>query len=369
MIRNLKGKLQALAESQSAKPAPRAEEACFVRDEAEPLSLYEGLLDVTDEHARIMTLGEPRPFDIRRTLFLDTETTGLGGAGTVAFLIGVGFVEGERFVTRLILMRDYSQEANQLSLLADMMDDMNWIVSFNGKSFDVPLLRGRFIMQGLRHRWRELEHLDLLHAARRVWKPRLVKCSLQRLERELLGIERDDDLPGAEVPGRFFEYLKTGRFSLLDDVLRHNTQDVRTLARLLVALARTYDCAEEQVDMLDVFALGRSLHRAGEIERARRCFTVASVGVTASQARVALANSYRRQGEWESARGVYESMAERGEGGSFAYIALAILAEHREHDAGKAMTLTREAMRRAKVDEIPELEKRRKRLQRKLGGG
>ncbi|MDR1598580.1 MAG: ribonuclease H-like domain-containing protein [Oscillospiraceae bacterium] len=366
MIRNLKGKLQALAQPPLAEPAPVVEEACFVRDSAEPLSSYPGLLDVTAESVRVMTLGDSRPFDIDRTLFLDTETTGLAGSGTVAFLISVGFIEGGKFVTRLLLMRDYSQEYNQLSLLADLMDGMDWIVTFNGKSFDVPLLRGRFIMQGLRRRWRELNHIDLLHASRRVWKPRLVSCTLQRLESELLGVTRVDDLPGADVPARFFEYLKTGRFGLLEDVMRHNTQDARTLARLLAKLSRTYGQAEEQTDMLDVLALGRSLYRAGEIERARRCFSVASVGATAGMARVALAESYRRGGSWEQARGVYERMAEYGEGGAFPYVALAVLAERRERNPGKALLLTREAMRRARDDELPGLEKRRERLQRKL---
>lgn len=361
----MRGKLQLLTQSSQPRAEPPTEESCYVRDESEPLSAYKGLTDVTAEHVRVMTLGESQPFDIRRALFLDTETTGFSGSGTIAFLIGAGFIEGDRFVTRLMLTRDYPQEPNQLNLLADLMDDMDWIVTFNGKSFDAPLLRGRFIMQGLRPRWRELNHIDLLHASRRVWKPRLERCTLQRLESALLGIEREDDLPGADVPARFFEYLKTGRFSLLDDVMRHNTQDVRTLALLLTALARAYDQAEEQPSALDVLALGRSLHRAGDIERARRCFSVASVGATAGMARVALADSYKRGGAWEQARGVYERMIDCGEGGAFPYTALAMLAEHRERDIDKAMVLTREAIRRASADELPGLEKRRARLQRK----
>ncbi|MDR1569616.1 MAG: ribonuclease H-like domain-containing protein [Oscillospiraceae bacterium] len=431
MIRNLESKLRKLAESadrgadlcpasfgeaglsrarESNAPAPAVETACWARDETTPLREFDGLLDVTVEHARLLRGesaggglsdsskisgvsdevpreassgmgrrdGVPRDldgsfdsfdsFNVRRALFVDTETTGLRGSGTVAFLIGVGWLEGERFVTRQLLMRDYSQESSQLNIYADMLQDAEWIVSFNGKSFDVPLLRDRFIMNRLTARWRELPQLDLLHAARRVWKLRLGSCTLQRLESEIMGMPREDDLPGSLIPERYFEYLRTSDFSLLEDILLHNARDVRSLALLLGKLARTYDGAHSQESPLDVYALGRSLDRAGETERARQCYKRAAATAEASErARAALAESYRKSGEWLDARAVLEQMTFAGEGGVKPYVELAKLSEHRQHNAADALRLTRAAMMRALPGELPDLEKRRRRLIRKLG--
>lgn len=366
MIRNLRDKLNAISVN---KPPPKpVETACLVRDTAAPLSDYPGLLEVGNWHARLLG-GPDVPFDPRRALFLDTETTGLGGAGTVAFLVGAGFVQGERFVVRQLLMRDYPQERSLLTLLAELMADYDWVVSFNGKSFDMPLLRGRFTLQRMDEAWRDLCQLDLLHPARRTWKLRLDRCNLQRLEQELLGLIRTDDLPGAEVPRRFFDYLKVGDMGLLEDVLRHNLQDIRTLALLLTRLAQCHERAEEQESLLDVFSLGRSLHKAGEIARARRCFQVASVGKLASQARLQLAASYRRTREVEAEQAVYEQMTLYGEGGAEPYVRLAMLAEHRHKDPRKALSYTRQAMLAADPAQMPELERRRARLTRKIERG
>ena len=93
----------------------------------------------------------------------------------------------------------------------------------------------------MRHRWREMENLDLLQPSRRIWKLRLGSCRLSRLEELVLGMPRTDDLPGSEVPQRYFEYLKSGELSLLDDIIRHNRQDIATLATLLVKLCQIYD--------------------------------------------------------------------------------------------------------------------------------
>ena len=355
MIRNLREKLNTLSTSPK-KPLRIAETVCWVRDTEAPLANFDA---VNAWHARILGING---FNPRRALFLDTETTGLGGAGTVAFLIGAGFAQGDRFVVRQFLMRDYGQEASQLQLFAELASDFDSLVTFNGKSFDVPLLRSRFTLQRMDKLWRDLPQLDLLHAARRVWKLRLTNCSLQRLEAETLGLIRTDDLAGAEVPQRFFDYLKSEDFSLLEDVLRHNAQDILSLAALLCKLTEAYEHAEEQQNMLDVFSLGRSFLRVGEQERARRCFRIASMG----PARRALAESYRSTGEWEQAQSIYEEMVRRGECGVEPYIRLAILAEHRFHDPQKALTYTRQAMLRAPTSELQTLERRRMRLAAKI---
>jgi len=366
----LRGRIKAAAQKTRPETAPRE---CKVIEARMPLPPWMDVRGVST--AQVNRLGAKLSgWDVNRALFLDTETTGLHGAGTVAFLVGMGWVEGDEFVVRQLLMRDYPEEAHLLMVAADTLARFHVIVSFNGKSFDVPLLRDRFAMARLRHRWREFPQLDLLHPARRTWRLRLGACPLCMLEEKVLGIGREGDLPGAEVPERYFAYLKSGDLSLLDDVLRHNLQDIHTLAALLLRLAQVYDAPERQASALDVFSAGRALERCGEGELARRCFRVASVSALSQQARLELAKSYRREREYQEAAETYRGMIARGEGGPTAYISLAILLERYLGDAKGALEITQKALwryagdslfARADADIIEALERRRARLRRK----
>ncbi|MDR0896420.1 MAG: ribonuclease H-like domain-containing protein [Oscillospiraceae bacterium] len=362
MITDLRARLKAVAD----KPQkPQNIATCEVIEASMPAP--KGLGDVTETHLR--RLGFNAPWDAKRALFLDTETTGLRGAGTVAFLVGVGWLSGDQFIVRQYLMRDYPEEADLLAQLAALLPGFDCIISFNGKSFDVPLLADRFTMQRLRVDFARFAQLDLLHAARRTWRLRLGSCTLGRVEELVLGIPRDHDLPGAEVPERYFRFLKTGERALLDDILAHNLQDVRTLALLLSHLARVYASPDAQQSMLDVFSAGRALERYGEAALARRCFQVASVSELSRQARFALAQSYRKQQDFHRAAEVYRGLIARGEGGADAYTALAVLLEHRLGDAPGALLVTERAMLRfAGVDKeaVADLERRRVRLKRKI---
>jgi uncharacterized protein YprB with RNaseH-like and TPR domain len=176
-----------------------------------------------------------------RALFLDTETTGLsGGAGTVAFMIGFGYLNGTRFCVEQVIMRAYSDEPALLSRAAEVISRFDAVITFNGDNFDLPLLESRFTMNRMREGWKALDRLDLMHPARRLWKRRLGSCRLDALEREILRRGRTDDLPGSEAPRRFFEALKTGDFRPLDEVFEHNRLDVIALSSLLCALGEAY---------------------------------------------------------------------------------------------------------------------------------
>ncbi len=374
MISNLRERLNAA--HRKVQAAPPKETACLVLEQRTPLAEMRGVEGVTAESARRLGLDLPA-FSPREALFLDTETTGLHGAGTVAFLIGVGYLEGDAFVVRQFLMRDYPEEASALLELSALLPRFTSVVTFNGKSFDVPLLRDRFTLARLRDQWRELPHLDLLHAARRTWKLRLGSCTLGALENRILGSPREDDLPGAEVPERFFRYLKTRDMSLLNDVLRHNAQDIVSLGVLLAHLSKVYCAPDEQLDLLDVFSAGRALERIGEGELARRCFRVASVSALSQQARLHLAQSYRREKNFESAAEEYRLMVERGEGGPHAYIQLAILLERRLGAPREALVITEKALWRFSGESflhpcdretLAALERRRARLKKSLEG-
>lgn len=369
MIPDLRARLKAVAQKES-RPAEAAVHTAA--QERIPLSTMRNLLDVTAEQVRRM--GHPGDgWDIRRVLFIDTETTGLRGAGTVAFLVGLGWVEGDSFIIRQLLMRDYPQEPSMLEELSAYLNRFSTLVSFNGKSFDLPLLRDRFVMARMRDRWREREHLDLLHVARRTWRLRLGACNLGALEIAELGVRRSGDLPGAEVPERYFQYLKTGDMALLDDVLRHNRQDIHSLALLLMRLAEVYDAPYAQESMLDVLSAGRALERFGEGALARRCFQVASVSALSRQARLHLARSYRREHSYEEAAQAYHGMIARGEADAQAYTALAILLERHLRRPGEALAVTEQALFRLSGaqwtdnnEAIHALMKRRKRLKGKI---
>ena len=170
-------------------------------------------------------------------LFFDTETTGLsGGAGNMVFLLGTAGIRNRSLECEQIFLVDFPGEAEFLALIRQKLSEKKLFVSFNGKSFDSHVLKGRFILNGMDF---ELEYQnDLLYWARRLWKRRLVDCSLSSIEREILGIQRVQDVSGYEVPEIFFEYLRTGRAGRMPLVFSHNLQDTVTLARLFALLDR-----------------------------------------------------------------------------------------------------------------------------------
>lgn len=380
MIPDLRARLKAVADKPKQAASKATCEVLESRIPARTLAAGQGRLPdaIMPEHIRMLGLDHPA-FDLRRALFLDTETTGLRGAGTIAFLVGLGWLEpgaeGDVFVVRQLLMRDYPEELDQLQCLADLLPRFTSIVSFNGRSFDVPLLRDRFVMARMRPAPLELPHLDLLHTARRTWKLRLGKCTLGNLEAQVLGCPREDDLPGAEVPERYFQFLKTGDRVLLDDILRHNEQDIRTLYVLLCRLASAYMHPEAQTSMLDVYSIGRALDRCGEGCRARRCYQVASVSDLSRQARLSMAESFRRERDYAAAAETYQGMIRRGEADADAYVALAIIQERYLRDVSGALQTTEQALWRfsgnsflhpASRETIAALQRRRARLRRRV---
>ncbi|HEX7103715.1 MAG TPA: ribonuclease H-like domain-containing protein [Nitrolancea sp.] len=207
-------------------------------------------------------------------LFLDTETTGLaGGTGTNAFLIGVGYFDGGTFTLQQFFMRSPAEERSMLEELRFLFSSFPVLVTFNGKSFDWPLLDTRYLMHGYRLDF-NFTHLDLLHPARRIWKHRLPSCSLTSLEQEIYGIERVGDVPGYLIPQLYFDYLRDGDARRLRSVFSHNRADIVTLARLLETLLQVEtepDTALTHVE--DRIGLALAFLAAGEFERARQMLT------------------------------------------------------------------------------------------------
>ena len=284
--------------------------------------------------------GEPEleGFDLKEAVFLDTETTGLaGGAGTAAFLIGVGYVSGSRFIVRQYFMRDYHEEGALLEALAEELKPFRYLVTFNGKMFDVPLLDARFRLNRGRFPLAGTPHLDLLHPARRLWKLRLESCRLQSLEVELLGLKRVGDIPGEQIPGIYFDWVRRRDARALARVFQHNRQDILSLAALAVLACQWVEEGRAE-DPRDVFSLARVLERARLYDRCQEEYrrTLAlDAGPLKGPHSLRLAWRAKRARDWPAAIALWEEAAEAGE--IEALRELAMHYEHRAHDLPAAL--------------------------------
>lgn len=333
----------------------------------------------------------PGAVDMRRAVFFDTETTGLaGGTGTYAFLVGLGFFEGHDFVVRQYFLRDYHEEEALLEALSADLSRFELMVSFNGKSFDWPLMETRFRMSRRRPPLSGVPHLDLLHPSRRVWKERLQQCNLTNLEARVLGVQRYGDVPGHLIPQLYFEYLRTGDALPLHDVILHNRLDILSLVSLAGWLGQivtdplgaTPD--GELVCGDDLFALGRLFEARGLAGRAVPCFEAACQrgleAVTEAAVLRELGQSYKRQKELGRAVSIWESMT-AGPGGLslHPFVELAKYYEHVERDYTLAHTIALRALEIAQrrrsiagahgpatLKELQEVQHRLGRLERKL---
>ena len=341
-MRNLREKLMAVASSKPSQPreAPvQKKEPFFCREHIVPLGELCGIERVTlEEICECDPLFAGSSWNLHRILFLDTETTGLsGGAGTVAFEIGIGFIDHRGMVIRQYVMRDYSEEGPMLAEIAALFKRFDTVVSFNGKSFDLPLLESRMVMNRIRLPVTQMPQLDLLHAARRVYKLRLKRCNLASLEEAVLGQQRHDDLPGSQVPQRYFDYIRTKEFSLLEDVLRHNFDDVKSLACLTGHLCAVFRQPELLAHPQDLYGVGRTLMRGGKTQKARACFRILGKTTLSAQAHMHLAVSYKKEKEWAQALETYQNMIAQGDGGTWPYIEIAKYYEHIAKEPERAL--------------------------------
>ncbi len=348
-MRSLRDKLKAVT---SSKPKPEAvgkaeQDPFYLRQCIVPLKCLKGIEKTTlDEIRACDPTFAGTNWNYRKLLFLDTETTGLnGGAGTVAFEIGLGWIEPSGMIIRQYVMRDYHEEAAMLEEIASIFRRFDTVVSFNGKSFDLPLLESRMTMNRIRLPVTSWPHFDLLHAARRVYKLRIGRCNLSRLEAAIFGAEREDDLPGALVPQRYFDYLKTREFALLEDVLRHNKQDVQSLAELTGHLCEVFREPEKLAHCEDLFCVGRTLLRSGCTDKGRRCLKLVGQSPVSEMAYTALSLSYKKDRDWEHAVSSWHEMISHGEGGIFPYVELAKYYEHIVKDYDQALRFSQYALK------------------------
>ena len=360
---------------------------CFIVERRLPPSAKYGRMTIGDLAGRLEASAHEAPLVCGGApacppfVFFDLETTGLsGGAGTQAFLAGCGWFEDDGgFTTRQYLLARYSDERAMLAAVADELGRAGALVSFNGKSFDAPVLETRYLFHRLEWDKSQRPHIDVLHPARRFWKED--DCSLVVLEQQILGVWREDDVPGSQIPERYFHFVRSGDATPLAGVLEHNRRDLMSLAGLTARLLEIVGGGPDYADNArEALALGHVYARAHADERAlsafERAVTLAATSRSSRAALItedslyALAVAYRRARRFDDATKCWTTLIESGCSTGVeheAIEALAIHHEHRRRDLESARLFAKQNVVRARKGAQHRLD----RIERKLarGGG
>lgn len=357
---------------------------CYLREMQLPLDLNHGRNRLDESlhcPADALTLLDNtrnwEGFNIAGTLFLDTETTGLaGGTGTLAFLIGLGWFEEGRLILRQYFLRHPGEERAMLAHFTAEASRFDSLVTFNGRSFDLPLIQTRRILAGLVKQIEPQRHLDLLYCSRRLWKERLPSCSLRSLEETLLGLKRFDDIPGEEIPAVYFNYLRRGETVRLKQVFQHNVLDILSMITLLsrVTKAATGSLVEHPADH---YSLGKLYLQAGDTDRAIVSFKQAVLCGDERLEQAALrqlAAAHKKGGRWEEAAALWHELIRRRCFDLSPHLELAKYYEHQAKKLEFALLTTTQALASARQrhravsgeQSLPALQHRLNRLRRKL---
>lgn len=313
--------------------------------------------------------------DPERVLFVDTETTGLsGGTGTYAFMIGLAWIEPDRICIEQLVMREHAEEGAVLEHLARRLDGCGGVVSFNGKTFDLPLLQTRFLMKRLRVDVEGLPHLDLLHPSRRLWSHGLPDCRLETLEHRILGAPRTSDVPGFQIPEIYFRYLRTGDGRGLARVAEHNRLDLLALMGVAAALAEALEDPLSGRRPEEDYGLGRMMAAMGHGDTGRALLARALQGSLPPQSRqpalLHLARLQRREGDRQGAAGLWRQVLDEEPAHPEAAEEMAKHLEHQARDYRGALVLVERVLGRRDLaaSRRQGLERRRERLRRRLDG-
>ncbi len=319
-----------------------------------------------------------------RPAFLDTETTGLsGGAGTLAFLIGVGVWQKDHLALHLIFMRDPAEEAAALRYLAEILASATSLVTFNGLGFDVPILESRFVLNRLSPGWMALPHLDLLPVARQLWRDHLPSRRLIALEEEILAVARaETDLPSWMIPGLYRQYLRTGDAREMARIFYHNRVDVLSLVTLLAHAGRMLTAPHEMsLAAAEWAGVGRMYDRAecevdafAAWERALSGETEELAPEVAARLWREMGLRYKRREAWPQALAIWQQWIDWLPDAVEPLVERAKYHEWTTHDLAAAFAATQEALRRAERHPqgqrrrrtLAELHHRRERLERKI---
>jgi len=306
-------------------------------------------------------------------LFFDSETTGLaGGTGTVPFMLGFGYFADQAFQVRIFVLLSLEKEGEFLEAVARFLEQGGFsaVATYNGKAFDFPLLETRYILQRQRFPLRGLPHLDFLFPARTIWRNTFDSRKLGYLGEMLLGLSREDDIEGSDIPALYFSFLRSQAFSLIEPVVEHNAMDLVGLAAVVLLGALYLDDYSLTGDGGEIFGLGRLCERAGLLEKAEGFYKVArevsarsDVAVLATRRLSTLLKKKKLFSEalelWQQLADGHDAQAQRE---------LSVHFEHRERDFAMALTYVEKAIAGGGLTPARqlEMEKRLQRLQQKI---
>jgi len=356
---------------------------CFVVEERYPLKDVHGrfplaafLQEPVERWAALASAGPLPPLSPEGLTFLDIETTSLAdGAGTYAFLVGLGRFEGEAFSLRQVFLRSPAEERAFLETVAETIRPGQGLVTFNGRGFDLPILANRYTLARLKPPWSGQAHLDLLLPARRLWRDRLVRCRLVHLEEHLLGVQRSFlDIPSWRIPSVYHDYLRGAPAEVLRPVFYHNAQDILSLVALATHLARFLRDPWGEGGAshgLEFYALGRLYEGQGDFPKAilayRSALLLALPPRERERAWERLSLLLKREGRWAEALEIWQALLGRpGKPPLYALLELAKYHEHRSGDLAQAEMMVEQAI--AGYGERPggeDLVRRWQRLRRK----
>jgi uncharacterized protein YprB with RNaseH-like and TPR domain len=286
--------------------------------------------------------------ELEKCLFFDLETTGLaGGAGTFAFLIGFAFVRNNVLIIQQYFLPDYGREYYLFKELQDFISSFHYLVSYNGKTFDAPLLTTRFVLNRFEAPFRNMEHIDILHIARRIWKDSYDSCDLQTLESRILNRPRSNDIPGYLIPQAYFDFLRSEVIHSVIQIIDHNNLDLQTLAELTLLLGRVEQSPELISDVPARMRLANLAYELDDPEYFNKVCQRQNGFVFNERCQLKLWESFlhKRRGNWQLATQLWDELIQTA---GFSFVALEELAKFYEHisrDHQKALEYTQRALR------------------------
>ncbi len=367
---SVKEKLQQLITLTGSEGPSKSQASAFEPLEREPIQFFENPYPLDVRYGKItLSTGldikgdvltwlskdaEFESLDLSTALFIDLETTGLsGGTGVVPFLVGMGYYRDDKFYVSQYFLGEMGEEERMIQELGQFFTEMNFqsVVSYNGKGFDMPLLETRFILHRQPFLLSELPHLDFLFSARSLWRHKHENCRLFHLAREVVNADRAEDIPSAEIPWRYFQYLNTGNFDLIEPILYHNQEDILSLLGVVVAGALVFSEKREEgfVDAMDLYGAGKIMEKLGEVEKSLDFFQKALDGELSDEvtleAKKKISYHFKKNQDWEKAVMMWKEMtsAETASLGQLlSFRELAMYLEHKEKKLEEAREVAEE---------------------------
>ncbi len=356
------------------------DEPVILRDFSYPITSQFGKIELsqwfTISSKLVATISGDNDFlnlDPMKFLYFDTETTGIsGGTGTIPFMLGFGFFENDSFKIKIFILNDLYREEKFLEEIDEFLESHNFsaTVTYNGKCFDFPLMETRYILYRKRFPLLKIPHLDFLFPARTIWKNTFESRKLGYLGDVLLGISRDEDIDGSQIPALYFNYLRNNRFFLIEKVIEHNALDLVGLSSLLLLGLRYVEDISHTNDEGEIFGVAILYEKYGDLEKANKLYEVLKESALRKDI---ISNSIKRLSAIKKKKKLYIEAAELWKilsnySDHTAYKELSIHYEHREKDYFKAIEFVERGLEKIDLTKTQkkDMEKRLKRLQRKI---